>query len=86
MDKIAKQHGLMHTYTVLDTATDNGAWNGLMSVTYLNDKGYNGIAPASDKIRQAHTTVRVDGKILSKLGSIVESKRLFESPESPTQP
>lgn len=80
MDKIAKEQGLMSAFTVMDTGTDEGPWNVLVSVTYTNEKGYDGIVEPFEKIRRAHTTVRVDGKVLRDLGSIVESKRMFENP------
>lgn len=80
MDKIAKDQGLMSGFTVMDTGTDDGPWNVLVSVTYMDDKGYQGIAEPFEKIRRAHTTVLVDGKSLRDLGSIVDSKRLFENP------
>ena len=85
MDKIAKEQGLMSAFTVMDTGTDEGPWNVLVSVTYMNEKGYEGIAEAFEKIRRAHTTVRVGGKALRELGSIVESKRMFENPAHVTQ-
>jgi hypothetical protein len=80
MDKIAKDQGLMSAFTVMDTGTDDGPWNVLVSVTYMDERGYPGIAEAFEKIRRAHTPVLVDGKALRELGSIVESKRLFEDP------
>lgn len=70
----------MSAFTVMDTGTDEGPWNVLVSVTYTNEKGYDGIVEPFEKIRRAHTTVRVDGKVLRDLGSIVESKRMFENP------
>jgi hypothetical protein len=85
MDKIAKDQGLMHAYTVMDTGSDDGSWNVLVSVTYTNDRGYDGIAAAFDKVRQAHTTVLVDGKGLRELGAIVETRRVFEDP-APASP
>lgn len=85
MDQIAKQQGLMSAFTVMETGTDEGPWNVLVSVTYMNDKGYEGIAEAFERIRRAHTTVRVDGKGLRDLGTIVDSKRLFENPAHATQ-
>jgi hypothetical protein len=84
-DKIAKEQGLMSAFTVMDTGTDEGPWNVLVSVTYMDDTGYAGIAEAFEKIRRAHTTVRVDGMTLRELGSIVESKRLFENPAHATR-
>jgi hypothetical protein len=69
----------------MDTGTDEGSWNVLVSVTYMNEKGYEGISEPFEKIRRAHTTLRVEGKGLRDLGSIVESKRMFENPAHATQ-
>ena len=80
MDKIAKEQGLMSAYTVMDTGTDEGPWNVVVSVTYNDEKGYDGIKEAFEKIRRAHTTIRVGGKGLRELGSIVEIKRMYETP------
>ena len=85
MDKIAKEQWLMSAFTVMDTGTDEGPWNVLVSVTYMNDKGYEGISEAFEKIRKAHTTVRVEGKALREIGAIVESTRMFENPAHATQ-
>lgn len=85
MDKIAMEQGLMSAFTVMDTGTDEGPWNVLVSVTYMNEKGYDGISEAFETIRRAHTTVRVEGKVLRELGTIVDSKRLFENPAHATQ-
>jgi hypothetical protein len=80
MDKIAKAQGLMSAFTVMDTGSDDGAWNVLVCVTYMNERGYEGIAEAFEKIRRGHKVVRVNGKALRELGSIVESKKLYEHP------
>lgn len=80
MDKVAKDQGLMSAFTVMETGTDEGPWNVVVSVTYTNARGYEGIAEAFETIRRAHTTVPVDGRSLRDLGAIVESKRLFENP------
>ena len=85
MDKIAKDQGLMSAFTVMDTGTDEGAWNVLVSVTYTNEKGYAGVAERFEKIRNAHTTVLVEGKNLRELGSIVDSKQLLEDPAHATR-
>jgi hypothetical protein len=75
----------MRAFTVMDTGTDEGPWNVLVSVTYMDERGYDGIAEAFEKIRRAHTTVRVGGKGLRELGSIVDSRRMFENPAHATQ-
>ena len=77
MDKIAKERGLISAFTVMDTGTDDGPWNVLVSVTYMDARGYEGIAEGFEEIRRTHTTVLVDGKSLRELGSIVDSTRLF---------
>lgn len=79
MDRVAKLQGLMSAYTVMDTGTDEGPWNVLVAVTYRDERGYEGIAEAFEKIRRAHVTVPVDGKRLPELGAVVDSKRLFEA-------
>jgi hypothetical protein len=78
MDRIAVQQGLMRSFTVMDTGTDDGPWNVLVTVTYTDARGYDGIAEAFETIRRAHTPVLVDGKTLRDLGAIVESKRVYE--------
>jgi hypothetical protein len=77
MDKSAKEQGLMRSYTVLDTGTDEGPWNVVVMVTYHNDQGYDGIKEAFEKIRRAHKTVLIEGKSLRELGTVVETKRVF---------
>ena len=84
MDKIAKEQGLIESFTVMDSGTDEGTWNVLVSVTYNNARGYEGIVTEFEKIRKAHITVKVDGKALRDLGSIVESKKLLQDPKHHT--
>jgi hypothetical protein len=78
MDKIAKERGLMQHFRVLDTGSDDGEWNVLVVVTYLNDRGYDGIKPEFEAIRTAHQTVLIDGKSLSDLGRVVKGIKTFE--------
>lgn len=85
MDKIAKEQGLMSALTVMDTGTDQSRWNVLVSVTSMNEKGYEGLSEAFERIRRAHATVRVEGKTLRELGTIVDSKRVFEDPAHATR-
>jgi hypothetical protein len=80
MDTIAKEKGLILSFTVLDSGNDDGPWNLMVSTTYLDDKGYEGVAEAFESIRLAHKTVRVQGKTLEDLGAVVDSRKLFEVP------
>jgi hypothetical protein len=84
MDRIAAGQGLMRDYRVLETGTDEGAWNVLVEVTYTDERGYAGIVEAFEAIRKAHRSVAVDGKGLRDLGAIVESKKTYaHAPAAP---
>jgi hypothetical protein len=85
MDKIAKEKGLIVSFTVLDSGNDLGPWNLMVLTTYLDDKGYEGVAAAFESIRLSHKTVRVQGKTLDDLGVVVDSKKTFEIPALVTQ-
>lgn len=78
MDRIARQQGLMDDYRLLDSATDDADWHALMVVTYADERGFAGIAEAFERIRRAHTTVRIDGKGLRELGTITLSRKTLE--------
>lgn len=80
MDRIARELGLLHAYTVMDTGSDDGPWNVVVATTYRDARGYSGIAQAFEKIRESHRTVLVDGKALQALGSVVEAVQLLEDP------
>lgn len=80
MDKVAKAQGLMDAFTVVDTGSDDGAWNVMVGVWYRDARGYAGIRDAFEAIRRAHLTVLIDGKGLRELGAIVDSKLTFENP------
>jgi hypothetical protein len=77
MDRVATERGLMTSYRLLDSGTDEGPWHLIVIVTYPDERGYDGIRTEFEKIRQAHTVVPVDGKGLRDLGRVVETKRLF---------
>jgi hypothetical protein len=85
MDELAKQRGLMESFALLDAASDEGAWNLVVQVAYPDERGYDGIVESFEQIRRAHETVRIDGKGLRELGSIVETRRLFAD-ASPVAP
>lgn len=44
--QIAKGQGLITSFTVLETGTDEGPWNVVVSVTYPNEKGFEGPRPS----------------------------------------
>ncbi len=78
MDAIAKQRGLIDHFSVVDTGTDEGDWNVLVSVSYPNELGYDGIQTEFEAIRAAHKTVLVNGKKLPELGRVVQSIKTYE--------
>ena len=78
MDAIAVSQGLMVSYQLLDTGSDDGPWNVVVAVTYPNSLGYGGIVPQFEKIRRAHQTVLIDGKGMRDLGKVIETRPLFE--------
>lgn len=80
MDAVAVREGLMDRYQILEAQEDEGAWDLVVAVTYRDAQGYEGIAPAFERIRSAHREVRPDGKALRELGRIVESRKLLEEP------
>lgn len=78
MDRVAKLQGLMDEYRLLESTTDDADWHVLVMVSYHDDRGYEGIAEAFERIRRAHATVRIDGKGLRELGTIVLSRKTLE--------
>jgi hypothetical protein len=80
MDRIAREQGLLHAYTIMDTGSDAGTWNIMVSTTYRDGRGYAGVEQAFARIRESHRTVLVDGKALEALGSVVDSIQLLEDP------
>jgi hypothetical protein len=78
MDRVAKLQGLIDDYRLLDSATDDADWHALVVVSYHDDRGYDGIAEAFERIQRAHTPVRIDGKGLRELGTIVLSRKTLE--------
>lgn len=80
MDRIAVAQGLLQGFKVMDTGSDEGAWNVLVSVTYRNPRGYEGVAVEFEKIRARHKVVLVNGKRMPELGAVVDSRKLYENP------
>ena len=72
----------MHSYKILDSGSDDGPWNLLVSVTYKDERGYEGIREAFELIRSSHKTIPVEGKTLRDLGSIVNSTKLYENTDN----
>jgi hypothetical protein len=78
MDEIAVRQGLFVSYEWLDTGTDDGVWNALITTTYRDAEGFGGVEHLWAPIRAAHREVRPDGLGMKDLGAVVEGKDLFE--------
>jgi hypothetical protein len=78
MDERAVRDGLFVSYGWFDTGSDDGPWNAIIMVTYNDDGGFSKIQSRWAKISAAHTEVRPDGLGISELGTVIESKELFE--------
>ncbi len=78
MDKIAVENGLFASYVWLDTGTDEGPWNAIVKVTYLDSRGFAGIQERWGPIKAAHEEVRINGKGQDQLGKIVDSQTVYE--------
>jgi hypothetical protein len=78
MDKLAVEQGLFVSYEWWDTGSDEGPWNAIVTVTYGDEKGFEGIQQRSGSIRSAHKELRPDGLGMKELGRVLETKNLFE--------
>jgi ABC-type Fe3+-hydroxamate transport system substrate-binding protein len=78
MDELAVRQGLFVSYEWLDTGDDSSPWNALVTVTYADEKGFEGIAERWAPIKTAHVEVRPDSLGMKDLGQVLETKTLFE--------
>ncbi len=77
MDERAVREGLMRSYRLLDSKTDDGPWDLAVEVEYFDERGYEGIKERFDAIRAEHVVQPVDGNVLRDLGAVVGSRRLY---------
>jgi hypothetical protein len=77
MDERAVRAGLMRSYRLLDSKTDDGPWDLAVEVEYFDGRGYEGIKERFDAIRAEHVVQPVDGNVLRDLGAVVGSRRLY---------
>lgn len=78
LDAVATEQGLFTSYRLIENPAADGAWDLLVEVGYPTAAGYDDPATqtAFTAIRAAHTTVRIDGKTLADLGTILGTERL----------
>ena len=79
MDSMAQTQGLLKSYRLLKNGNkENTAWDVVVVVEYADERGYEGIKDAFEKIRQAHQRVLIDGKGMPELGRVVKSENLID--------
>lgn len=77
MDRLAVARGLFaHARLHRADPADSAAWDVVMIVGYKTAAGYEGVRADFEAIRAAHRLELPDGKLLSALGRIVESRRV----------
>jgi hypothetical protein len=81
-DEIAVEQGLMVSYEWLDSGDDASPWNAMVVVTYPNAEGFAGAQKKWTTLladyQGKNPRVLIDGMDFRQLGSIVESKKLYE--------
>lgn len=80
MDSIAKQQNLIEHYALWENPTSNQDWDLIVHVVYKDEKGYEGIANAFEKIRSTHKKILINNKDLKQLGNIVKSETVLIHP------
>ena len=75
MDSIAVQQGLIAEYQLYENEA-NKDWKYLVAVQYLTEDRYASIEQVFNQIRQAHGTIKINGLVLSELGSVIESEEV----------
>lgn len=77
MDERAVREGLMRSYRLLDSKTEEGPWDLAVEVEYFDERGYEGIKERFDAIRAEHVMQPIDGNVMRDLGAVVGSRRLY---------
>jgi hypothetical protein len=77
MDSIAKKQELIEDYALWQNKTESSDWDYIVYVIYKNEKGYEGIANAFEKIRSEHKKVLIQNKDFKQLGRISKSESVL---------
>ena len=83
MDSMAVQQGLFRQYELIENLgqQDSLAWDFMVAVEYYTEGTYADIAESFERIRDAHSTVRIDGLDFPALGTIVASETVRKHPK-----
>lgn len=82
MDSVAVAQGLINKYELienLDAVNNSSAeWNFIVAVEYFTSATYADIADKFEVIRKQHQTIKIEGKTLKELGSILKSETVIK--------
>lgn len=80
MDAAAKARGLLDGFSVFESGSDEGAWNVVVSTIYRDARGYEAVKQDFEPIRKGHQEVLIEGRGFDDLGTVVDSREMFEHP------
>lgn len=80
IDAAAKASGRLAGFSVLESGSDGGAWNGVVSTTHRDTRGFAAVAQGFDSTREGHRELRIEGRGLDDLRTVVDSRAVFEHP------
>ncbi|NBW36333.1 MAG: hypothetical protein EBR30_15205 [Cytophagia bacterium] len=82
MDSIAVVQGLINKYELIENIegqhNPNTKWNFIVAVEYFTRNTYTDIADKFELIRKQHQTIKIEGKTLKELGSILKSETVIK--------
>jgi hypothetical protein len=83
MDSVAVTQGLINKYELienLDAINNSSAeWDFIVAVEYFTRETYVDIADKFEVIRKQHETIKIEGKTLKELGSILKSETVIKN-------
>jgi hypothetical protein len=83
MDSIAVVQGLINKYELIENIeaqqNPNAEWNFIVAVEYFTRNTYADIADKFELIRKQHQIIKIEGKTLKELGSILKSETVTKN-------
>jgi hypothetical protein len=82
MDSVAVAQGLINKYELIENLdaihNPNVEWDFIVAVEYFTRATYTDIADKFEVIRKQHQTIKIEGKTLKELGSILKSETVIK--------
>ena len=76
----SKARGLLDGFSVFESGSDEGAWNVVVSTIYRDARGYEAVKQDFEPIRKGHQEALIEGRGFDDLGTVVDSREMFEHP------